>query len=570
VHAADNTHSSITHRSVDFEGQDTAVAITSDGAFVIAYYNTFTKDLILDVFPTPLTDMGNRYTTTVDSSGDVGKGVDIALTSTNTVVMSYYDETNGNLKYASCSIPCRTPVVTSIIDSDSGLLIGVHPDIEVASDDLAVIAHKDQQGDYLFLTVCRNASCTRNETNVLARIGGTYLGIGLALTAADKPIIAYADAIDGDTNNHDLKMIYCDDITCSTNNTALVDASGNAGYGIDISLGAYDEPYISYVEYGSKTLKVAFCANIVNCATSMTILGNSTFGVSGVNDTAIDLNFVAAYQYHPVITVFNDLSDTAQIITCSNKCASVYATPVNLIGGYGISLATRSGKTIAGYYDNGANIYLYTDDTYPLGTSSASTSWLMLAGEHPESFNKTLPGNRSAVSQTSVTLKSNMSSLASLYEYCFSTSTTTCTNWQRFSWWGGITKTGLINNRTYYWQVRAINNIGTTYANSGTLWQFTVRLRPTSFAKSAPANNAKNQSTIVTLKWNASTRATSYEYCIALSTSACTNWKSTGTARQVTVRNLAKNKTYFWQVRAKNAGGTTLSNTTFWKFTTAR
>jgi hypothetical protein len=97
-----------------------------------------------------------------------------------------------------------------------------------------------------------------------------------------------------------------------------------------------------------------------------------------------------------------------------------------------------------------------------------------------------------------------------------------------------------------------------------------VRLRPTSFAKSAPANNAKNQSTIVTLKWNASTRATSYEYCIALSTSACTNWKSTGTARQVTVRNLAKNKTYFWQVRAKNAGGTTLSNTTFWKFTTAR
>jgi hypothetical protein len=99
---------------------------------------------------------------------------------------------------------------------------------------------------------------------------------------------------------------------------------------------------------------------------------------------------------------------------------------------------------------------------------------------------------------------------------------------------------------------------------------FTVVLPPTFFAKSAPANNAKNQKTTITLKWAASTRATKYEYCIALSTRACTNWKSVGTARQVTVRNLAKNKTYFWQVRAKNTGGTTLSNSTFWKFTTAR
>ena len=99
--------------------------------------------------------------------------------------------------------------------------------------------------------------------------------------------------------------------------------------------------------------------------------------------------------------------------------------------------------------------------------------------------------------------------------------------------------------------------------------RFTVILPPASFAKSAPANNAKNQPTIVTLKWAASTRATSYEYCIALSTKTCTTWKSAGTARQLTVRGLAKNKVYYWQVRAKNAGGTTLSTTTYWKFTTA-
>ena len=73
----------------------------------------------------------------------------------------------------------------------------------------------------------------------------------------------------------------------------------------------------------------------------------------------------------------------------------------------------------------------------------------------------------------------------------------------------------------------------------------------------------------VNAAWAASTRATSYEYCIALSARACTNWKSVGTKRIATVTGLAKNKTYFWQVRAKNASGTTIATGPTWKFTTA-
>ena len=45
--------------------------------------------------------------------------------------------------------------------------------------------------------------------------------------------------------------------------------------------------------------------------------------------------------------------------------------------------------------------------------------------------------------------------------------------------------------------------------------------------------------------------------------------KSTGTKTTVAVSGLAKAKSYFWQVRAKNTAGKTLSASTFWKFTTA-
>jgi hypothetical protein len=73
----------------------------------------------------------------------------------------------------------------------------------------------------------------------------------------------------------------------------------------------------------------------------------------------------------------------------------------------------------------------------------------------------------------------------------------------------------------------------------------------------------------VTLTWAASTYATSYEYCIALTTATCTTWKNTGTARTATVTSLTKNKAYYWQVRAKNAAGMTLASGSLWSFKTA-
>jgi len=95
--------------------------------------------------------------------------------------------------------------------------------------------------------------------------------------------------------------------------------------------------------------------------------------------------------------------------------------------------------------------------------------------------------------------------------------------------------------------------------------------KPLAFNKTAPVNNAVNQALSIKLSWAASTGATSYEYCFALTAAGCTNWKSVGTARTVTVPNLAKNKAFYWNVRAKNVAGFTVSNNgTVWKFTTRR
>jgi hypothetical protein len=95
-----------------------------------------------------------------------------------------------------------------------------------------------------------------------------------------------------------------------------------------------------------------------------------------------------------------------------------------------------------------------------------------------------------------------------------------------------------------------------------------LALSPVAFNKTRPALNAVNQPLNVTLTWPASSGATSYEYCFATTATTCTTWRSVGTARSVVMRNLLRNKPYFWHVRAHNSKGVTVSNGGVWKFTT--
>ncbi len=115
----------------------------------------------------------------------------------------------------------------------------------------------------------------------------------------------------------------------------------------------------------------------------------------------------------------------------------------------------------------------------------------------------------------------------------------------------------LSNKTTYYWRVRA-KNVGGTSAYSQARSFTTIVAAPSTPALSSPTDGAVNQPTILSLNWNAVTDAETYR--LQLSTSA--NFSTTvvddstlaTTSRQI--GPLTNNTTYFWRVRAKNAGGT--------------
>jgi hypothetical protein len=166
-----------------------------------------------------------------------------------------------------------------------------------------------------------------------------------------------------------------------------------------------------------------------------------------------------------------------------------------------------AGHTIVGVgYDSTSNT-VYLHDTWDYGThtmpwggsytgmqlQSVSIVNLQPASQ-PGGFNKTSPNNGATGQATSTSLAWGVSSGATSYEYCYDNSNdNTCSNWVSTGAIASASLNGLAPGAVYYWQVRANNAAGTTYANgsSTAFWSFTVQAAtPTTGPSQTPSNTA--------------------------------------------------------------------------------
>jgi hypothetical protein len=212
--------------------------------------------------------------------------------------------------------------------------------------------------------------------------------------------------------------------------------------------------------------------------------------------------------------------------------------------------------------------------TYANGSSNAWWTFTTLALPGP--FSKTSPSDYASAQPTSLTLGWGASSGAASYEYCYDTTNdSACSAWTSAGTALSAGVSGLSTGTTYYWQVRAINAGGMTYADgsSTSFRRFTTSSPPGSFGKSSPANGATVVVTSPTLGWAASSGASSYEYCYdTTNDNECSPWTGAGTSTSVTVSGLSAGTLYYWQVRATNAAGTVYANgsgAALWTFATA-
>ncbi len=103
----------------------------------------------------------------------------------------------------------------------------------------------------------------------------------------------------------------------------------------------------------------------------------------------------------------------------------------------------------------------------------------------PAAFGKSSPTNGTVNLALPPTLAWEASSGATGYEYCIDTTNdNACSAWIDNGTATSVLLSGLTPNTTYYWQVRASNETGTTYANgsSSAFWSLTTKEPTATFA----------------------------------------------------------------------------------------
>ncbi len=206
--------------SVDAAGRYLSLALDAAGYPVISYlYYTADADLRLAHCNDANCAGGDESIVAVDTPGFVGSETSLALDASGNPAISYFDQTNFDLKLARCNDPNCAGNDESLVSLPDAGYIGSNTSLALDGSDDPVIVFYDHLHTDLRLVHCNDAKCTGgNETVVVLETTGGWGGsdVSLALDGGGNPAIAYYDPA-----NHDLKLARCDDGNC------LPDADGD-------------------------------------------------------------------------------------------------------------------------------------------------------------------------------------------------------------------------------------------------------------------------------------------------------------------------------------------------------
>ena len=258
----------------DNVGWYTSLAIGTDGLPVISYQNSTDTDLMITKCGNAACSSGNT-TTQITDADSVGEYTSIAIGTDGLPIISYRNATDGDLMITKCgNAACSSGnTTTQITDADD---IGYYTSIAIGTDGLPIISYRNDTYGDLMITKCGNAACSSGNTTTQitdADSVGEYTSIAIGTDGL--PIISYRNATDGD-----LVITKCGNAACSSGNTTtqITDAD-NVGYYTSIAIGTDGLPIISYRNAPDGDLVITKCADSSCSAASGTVLtGGSQLG----------------------------------------------------------------------------------------------------------------------------------------------------------------------------------------------------------------------------------------------------------------------------------------------------
>jgi hypothetical protein len=216
-------------------GKFTSIAVDTSFNPHISYYDDTNDDLRYAYYDGSSWDTGR-----VDYYGSVGEYTSIALDASDNPHISYYDSTNSDLKYA-----YYDGSSWQLESVDTTGYVGYCTSIALDASDNPHVSYA-ASGDLKYAYY--DGSAWQVEYADTAMGVGGYTSIGL--DTSDDPHISYYDS-----TNDDLKYAYHDG---SSWHIESVDTTGDVGRYTSIALDTSDDPHISYCDYTNEYLKYAY------------------------------------------------------------------------------------------------------------------------------------------------------------------------------------------------------------------------------------------------------------------------------------------------------------------------
>jgi hypothetical protein len=264
--------------------------------------------------------------TAVDQAGDVGRYTSLAIGPDGRRHITYYDNTKGNLKYASCAGDCAFAGSWSkgVVDNGGdGGDVGFGSSLEIGPDGRRYVTYEDATSHHSlkFATCPPTSSCTTQADWVRTTIDSETLGSAfsaLALNPDGAKEVAYRS---GFLNGFQLKYAVCHGGCGQAANwfKVILDQPGQ-GFGAGITsftIGGDGKRHITYYHGGSGELQYATCAS--NC------INASMWQTSriDIDDVGLHSSFVLAGPFglrH--VSYYDPVHGDLRYARCGSKCTA--------------------------------------------------------------------------------------------------------------------------------------------------------------------------------------------------------------------------------------------------------
>jgi hypothetical protein len=294
-------------------GLYTSIAIGTDGNPVVSYYDQTNGNLKVAYCNDRACAGGGETISAVDGVApvaNVGEFSSISIGTDGNPVISYYDRTNGNLKFARCNDPACSIVgageAITVVDGAGSEDVGRHTSLEIGTDGNPVISYLDFTNFNLKVARCNDITCLGNNETITAV--DTTLGVGeytsIAIGTDGNPVVSYQ----GTEPANELKVARCNDPACAGGNEAINTVVGTWSNSMSIAIGVEGNPVISYVDGTGSGVKLARC-NDPACAG-----GNEAISVVDPSLTVGDDTSVAIRPDGvPIVSYFEDSTDDLRV-----------------------------------------------------------------------------------------------------------------------------------------------------------------------------------------------------------------------------------------------------------------